>query len=155
MSTDIEQQIAEFDEKFNALIEEEARILEEAVFYFTKRLEKLNPIIKKLKSKKIYFAHPDLDHSIRTDVGTIIGKSQQEIYVYDGSSLVKTVGTGFMNGGVSDTRSYHLHDFIKASDLEFLYKGIKHTEESFALVLTQMQRRVEKNRNLLESISEV
>lgn len=151
----LSQEIKEFDEKYKEFLKENDELTEQLTTAFEALLVEIQPVIYYMKKNNFYFFHPDLDHSINTSVGVIIGrnsKNNHEVFVYDGlRPLIQRVNV-YVNHEEAADGVLTFTSFFGNCDLQFALNGIEHTKNYLSFLLDELNKSNEKKASFLKQI---
>ncbi|NUK30972.1 hypothetical protein HT574_13020 [Parageobacillus sp. VR-IP] len=145
---DIEEYLKKNDEIIKALQDENYTLMEKQYDLFLKKLKELDPFIQYIKSKGIYFSHPEID--LLTVRGPIIGYDDNEYYVYSlEEGKVKVITKYSLN----DKEDMSIYTFISNYDFEKIMLSLEHIKQIPKLYADQLKRTVEQRKKWVEQFS--
>ncbi|ABO68182.1 hypothetical protein [Geobacillus thermodenitrificans] len=144
----IEEYLKKNDEIIQALQDENDTLVAKQYDLFLKKLRELDPFIQYIKSKGIYFSHPEND--LLTKIGPIIGYNDNEYYIYslkEGKVKVKT------KYSLDDKEDMSIYTFIAKYDFEKIMLSLEHIRQIPKLHADQLKHIVEQRKKWVEQFS--
>lgn len=151
INLDYKQMSEEFASEFKRLFDEEKELRSKVAEKLVMTIEQIWPIVEALRENNVYFTHCDLK-DVKTLHGIIIGvnhKDYSEIYVCYTSDYVYKVDT---YNDTLDVAGMPLSRFLENANLNFAYKGIIETINKPSEILDNIERKIERNKQLLQDL---